>query len=114
VRIGEGIIFERVPEMSHQRKLLVVGKVERRHNRVIWCADRAWRWVSDLDIWRAASLLIRKHGAKPELEAAERADLMLDRGDYDGQHQSAGTRWAIEDLPARRRGRIGLRRGERG
>ena len=78
--------------MSHQRKLLVVGKVERRHNRVIWCADRAWLWVSDLDIWRAANLLIRKHGANAELEAAKRADLMLDRGDYEGQHQWAGDR----------------------
>lgn len=37
--------------------------------------------VSDLDIWRAANLLIRKHGANAELEAAKRADLMLDRGD---------------------------------
>ena len=41
--------------------------------------------VSDLDIWRAANLLIRKHGADAELEAAKRADLMLDRGDDDGQ-----------------------------
>jgi hypothetical protein len=42
--------------------------------------------VSDLDIWRAANLLIRKHGANAELEAAKRADLMLDRSDDEGQH----------------------------
>jgi hypothetical protein len=33
--------------------------------------------VSDLDIWRAANLLIRKHGPDAELEAAKRADVML-------------------------------------
>jgi hypothetical protein len=41
--------------------------------------------ISDTDIWRAANLLIRKHGANAELEAAKRADLMLDRGDNDGR-----------------------------
>ncbi|HJU16862.1 MAG TPA: hypothetical protein VJ770_10370 [Stellaceae bacterium] len=41
--------------------------------------------ISDLDIWRAANLLIRLHGADAELVAARRADLMLDRGDRDEQ-----------------------------
>jgi hypothetical protein len=41
--------------------------------------------VPDLDIWRAANLLIRKHGANAELEAAKRADLMLERGDDEGR-----------------------------
>jgi hypothetical protein len=40
--------------------------------------------ISDLDIWRAATLLIRKHAADAELEAARLADLMLDRGDDEG------------------------------
>jgi hypothetical protein len=31
--------------------------------------------VSDLDIWRAANLLIRRHGANAELEAAKRSEL---------------------------------------
>jgi hypothetical protein len=61
--------------------------------------------VSDLDIWRAANLLIRKHGANAELEAAKRADLMLDRGDDEGKHLWARIRRAIEDLQAVRRGR---------
>jgi hypothetical protein len=30
--------------------------------------------ISDLDIWRAAQLLIRKHGAEAELEAARLQD----------------------------------------
>ena len=38
------------------------------------------RVLSDLDIWRAANLLIRQHGADVELEAARLQDLMLERG----------------------------------
>jgi hypothetical protein len=41
--------------------------------------------ISDLDIWRAANLLIGLHGADAEPKAAQRADLMLTRGDRDGQ-----------------------------
>jgi len=41
--------------------------------------------ISELDIWRAANLLIRNHGADAELEAAQRADLMLKRGDDEGR-----------------------------
>jgi hypothetical protein len=41
--------------------------------------------ISDLDIWRAANLLIRQHGDEAELAAAQRADLMLERGDLEGQ-----------------------------
>ena len=41
--------------------------------------------VSDLDIWRAANLVIRQHGEDAEIVAAQRADLMLNRGDREGQ-----------------------------
>jgi hypothetical protein len=37
--------------------------------------------IPEIDIWRAANLLIRKHGADAHLVAAKRADLMRDRGD---------------------------------
>ena len=40
--------------------------------------------VSDLDIWRAADLLIREHGADAELKVARLQDLMLDRVDGRG------------------------------
>ena len=50
----------------------------------VWLIS-TYEMISDLDIWRAANLLIRKHGADAELEAAKRADLMLDRGDDEGQ-----------------------------
>jgi hypothetical protein len=56
--------------------------------------------ISDLDIWRAANLLIRKHGADPELEAAQRVDLMLDRGDDEGRVVWARIRRAVEALQA--------------
>jgi hypothetical protein len=41
--------------------------------------------ISDLDIWRAANLMIRQHGADAEIEAARKADLMLERDDPEGQ-----------------------------
>jgi hypothetical protein len=51
-------------------------------------------------IWCAANLLIRKHGADAELEAARRADVMHDRGDDDGRLLWARIRRAIEALRA--------------
>jgi hypothetical protein len=41
--------------------------------------------ISEVDIWRAANRLIRRHGAKAELEVAKRPDLMLDCGDDKGR-----------------------------
>jgi hypothetical protein len=41
--------------------------------------------VSNLDIWRAANLLIRQHGADADLEAPRLRDLMFDRGDDEGR-----------------------------
>jgi|HubBroStandDraft_4_1064222.scaffolds.fasta_scaffold2567111_1 hypothetical protein len=43
------------------------------------------RMISDLDIWRAANLVIRQHGADAEIVAAQRADELLEQGDRDGQ-----------------------------
>jgi hypothetical protein len=39
----------------------------------------------DLDIWRAATLLLKEHGEDAEIVAAQRADQMLERSDHDGQ-----------------------------
>jgi len=41
--------------------------------------------VIERDIWRTAAFLIEQFGADAEIEAARRADTMLDRGDFDGQ-----------------------------
>jgi hypothetical protein len=56
--------------------------------------------VSNLDIWRAANLLIREHGDDAELEAARLQDLMLDRDDDEGRLVWARIRQAIEALRA--------------
>ncbi len=40
--------------------------------------------IPDLDIYRAASLLVKQHGEDAPIEAAMRADAMLEAGDLDG------------------------------
>ena len=40
--------------------------------------------IDDLDILRAANILIKRHGADAALVAAQRADELLDDGDADG------------------------------
>jgi hypothetical protein len=54
--------------------------------------------IPDRDIWRAANLLIREHGAEAEVVSARRADEMLDRGDRDGQLVELRIRRAIVEL----------------
>jgi hypothetical protein len=56
--------------------------------------------ISDVDIYRAANLLIRQHGADAEIEAARKADLMLERGDREGQRVWLRIRRAIVALQA--------------
>jgi hypothetical protein len=50
--------------------------------------------------WRAANLLIRRHGANAGVATAKRADLMLGRGEEEGRLLWARIRRAIETLPA--------------
>ncbi len=38
----------------------------------------------DLDIYRSANLLVKQHGKDALIEAAMRADAMLEAGDLDG------------------------------
>ena len=40
--------------------------------------------TSDLDIYRSANLLVKRHGEDAPIEAAMRADAMLEKGDLDG------------------------------
>ena len=61
--------------------------------------------VSALDIYRAANLLIRQHGGDAEIEAARKADLMLDRGDRDGQLVWLRVKRAIGELQAPQAGK---------
>ncbi len=40
--------------------------------------------IPDLDIYRTANLLIKEHGQDAQIEAAIRADELLNKGDLDG------------------------------
>jgi hypothetical protein len=50
-----------------------------------------------IDIYRSAVLLIEKHGEDAVIEAAIRADAMLDKGDLDGQRAWKAMVRAIEE-----------------
>ncbi len=52
----------------------------------------------DLDIYRTASVLIREHGKDAALEAAQRADAMLEKGDLDGERVWLRILKATEEL----------------
>jgi hypothetical protein len=41
--------------------------------------------VCDLDIWRAANLLIKRHGPEAEIVAAHKVDELMAAGDVEGQ-----------------------------
>ncbi len=40
--------------------------------------------IPDLDIYRAANVLVKQHGDDAPIHAALRADAMLEKGDLDG------------------------------
>ncbi len=40
--------------------------------------------IADLDIYRSANVLMKQHGQDAPIEAAMRADAMLEKGDLDG------------------------------
>ena len=42
---------------------------------------RVSEMTPDIDIWRAANLIMKQHGENAEIVAAQRADQMLERGD---------------------------------
>ena len=57
--------------------------------------------IPDLDIYRSAQALIKQHGQDAPIEAAMRADAMLDKGDLDGRrdveaHHQGGRGIAIQ------------------
>ncbi len=54
--------------------------------------------VSDLDIWRAAQVLVKRYGDTAATEAAMRADEFLDQGNLDGERVWIRIMQAIEGL----------------
>lgn len=56
--------------------------------------------ISDLDIWRAAVLLIQHHGGRAEFQAAKRHADMLVEYDFDGAKVWSRIRHAVVELQA--------------
>jgi hypothetical protein len=54
----------------------------------------------DLDMWRAALLMLKRYGNDAAVEAAARADEMLDESDVDGARDWQRITNAIEQLQA--------------
>jgi hypothetical protein len=61
--------------------------------------------IEDPDIWRAAKLLIDQHGEDAALRAAQRADVLLEDGDLDGNTVWRRILLAIGELQPRPRER---------
>ena len=59
--------------------------------------------IPDLDIYRAAKLLVDRHGEDASIRAAERADDLLEAGDIEGAVIWRSILAAIEEL---QRGRL--------
>ncbi len=54
--------------------------------------------IPGLDIYRSASVLVKQHGQDAPIEAAMRADAMLDKGDLDGYAAWKRIVKAVEEL----------------
>ena len=52
----------------------------------------------DLGIWRSAQVLVKQHGADAPIEAAMRADAMLEKGDLEGYAVWKRILRAVEEL----------------
>ena len=46
--------------------------------------------VSDLDIYRSANVLVKRHGPDAPIHAAMRADAMLEKGESNATGQEGG------------------------
>ncbi len=54
--------------------------------------------IPDLDIWRSAQIVTKRHGADAPIHAAMRADAMLDKGDLAGYAVWKRILRAVEEL----------------
>jgi hypothetical protein len=61
--------------------------------------------VTDLDIWRAASILVKRHGEDAAIVAGQRADAMLAQGDIEGKIVWQRITAAVSELHVRTVGR---------
>jgi len=58
-------------------------------------------FMEEIDLWRAANLLIQYHGDDAEREAARLGSLAIERGDTQGQQVWFGVLTAIKSLKNR-------------
>ncbi len=49
--------------------------------------------TSDLDIYRTANVLVKHYGEDADLEAAQRADIMLEKGSVDAGRGCGSAFW---------------------
>ncbi len=61
--------------------------------------------ISDLDIYRSANELIKQHGEVADIEAAMRADELMEAGDMEGRAVWLRIVRAIEELLSEERPR---------
>lgn len=54
--------------------------------------------TEEIDIWRAAHLLVKRHGGDAEVVAAHRSDELLVQGDADGQRTWKRILAAVHEL----------------
>jgi hypothetical protein len=54
--------------------------------------------VADVDVWRAARILMKQHGKEAALVASQRADALLAEGDVEGQQVFKMIVEAINDM----------------
>ena len=54
--------------------------------------------IPDLDMFRSASLLVKQHRKDAPIEAAMRADALLEKGDLDGYAVWKRIQRAVEEL----------------
>jgi hypothetical protein len=54
--------------------------------------------VSQLEIWRAANVLVKHYGAEAPVVAAKRANALLGQGDKDGHAVWLGILRAVKEL----------------
>ena len=59
--------------------------------------------IPDLDIYRSANLLVKRHGQDAPIHAAMRADAMLEKGDLDGYAVLKRVVKATEELLSKER-----------
>jgi hypothetical protein len=57
--------------------------------------------IPDIDIWRAATLLIKQHGPDSEIVAAQRIDELAERGEMEGHAVWLRIKRAIVELQAK-------------